>query len=226
MAAQTVAAAFIDGCVARFGISVVITTDQSKQFGASLFQALSKFLDSKKTRTSLYHSGLIERWHCTLKTSITCHEDGRQWLDLLPTVLLRLLTCLKEDLKCFPAELVYGAPLRVPGEFLENLDPTEDTETFVIALRKRIQLRPQLKQHHGKRTAFRQQQLEQATHVFVREDSIRKSLQHPYTGPHKVICRENEQIYVIHINGRDVVLLTERLKPAFLPNANEVSELP
>ena len=125
-AAQTIAAAFIDGWVARFGTPAVITTDQDNS--KSVFP-LSKFLGNKKTRASPYHpasNGLIERWHRTLKTAITCHEDGRQWLDLLPTVLLGLRTCLKEDLKCSPAELVYGAPLRVPGEFLENLDPTED----------------------------------------------------------------------------------------------------
>ena len=126
-------------------------------------------------------------------------------------------TCLKEDLKCSPAELVYDTPLRVPGEFLENRDPTEDTETFIIALHKRIrQLRLQPKQYHGKRTAFRQQQLEQATHLFVRKDGVRKPLQHPYTGQHKVIRRES--IYVIHMNGRDVVL-SERLKLAFLETA-------
>ncbi|XP_018341346.1 PREDICTED: uncharacterized protein LOC108747944 [Trachymyrmex septentrionalis] len=147
MTAQTVAAAFIDGWVARFSTPTVIITDQGKQFEASLFQAFSKFLGSKKTRTSSYYPA--------------------------SNVLLGLHTCLKEDLKCSPAELVYGAPLRVPGEFLENRDPTEDTETFVIALRKRIrQLLPQPTQHHGKRTAFRQQQLEQATHVFVKEDGI------------------------------------------------------
>jgi len=150
MAAQTVAAVFIDGWVAHFGTLAVITTDQSKQFEASLFQALSKFLGSKKIRTSYYHpKGLIERWHCILKISITCHEDGRQWLDLLPTVLLGLRTCLKEDLKRSPAELIYGAPLRVPGEFLENRDPKEDSETFVMALRKRI-LHSQSTHYHGK----------------------------------------------------------------------------
>ncbi|KYN06579.1 Pro-Pol polyprotein [Cyphomyrmex costatus] len=220
----------MDGWVSHFGTPAVITTDQGKQFEVSLFQALSKFLGSKQTRTSPYHpasNGIIERWHRTLKTSITCHEDGRQWLDLLPIVLLGLRTCLKEDLKCSPAELIYGAPLRVPGEFLENRDPTEDTKTFIIALRKRIQqLSPQPTHHHGKRTTFRQQQLEQATHVSVREDGVRKSLQHPYIGPHEVVRRENEHVYVIHINGRDVALSTERLKPAFLPNAEVAPESP
>jgi len=64
MTAQTVAAAFIDGWVARFSTPTVIITDQGKQFEASLFQAFSKFLGSKKTRTSSYHpasNGLIEK---------------------------------------------------------------------------------------------------------------------------------------------------------------------
>lgn len=229
MSAQTVAAAFMDNWIARFGTPAIITTDQGKQFESSLFQALSKFLGSKKTRTSPYHpasNGIVERWHRTLKSAIMCYENG-QWLDILPTVLLGLRTCLKEDLKCSPAELVYGAPLRVPGEFLENLDPTEDTETFVMALRKRIrQLRPQPTAHHGRRTTFRHQNWDQATHVFVREDGVKRSLQHPYTGPYRIIRRENEQLYIIHVNGRDVALSTERLKPAYLPCDYEVPELP
>jgi len=52
MAAQTVAAAFIDGWVLAH--LVIITTDQGKQFEASFFQAFSKFL-SKKTKISPYH---------------------------------------------------------------------------------------------------------------------------------------------------------------------------
>ncbi|XP_011064368.1 PREDICTED: uncharacterized protein LOC105152041 [Acromyrmex echinatior] len=158
----------------------------------------------KKIRTFPYHpasNDLIETWHCTLKSSITCHEDGKQWLDLLLIVLLDLRTCLKEDLKCSPVELVY-----------------ENTETFVMTLCKRIrQLRPQSTHHHGKRTAFRQQRIEQSIHVFVRKDGVRKTFQHLYTGPHEVIRRENEYIYVIHMNGHNVALSTEKLKLAFLP---------
>jgi len=41
-----------------------------------------------------------------------------------------------------------------------------------------------------------------------------------------MVRRENEHVYVIHINGCDVALSTERLKPAFLLNAEEVPEVP
>jgi len=101
-----------------------------------------------------------------------CQENKQQWLDNLPMVLLGLRTCLKEDLKCSSAEIVYGAPLRVPGEFVENYEQTKDMETFIIALCRRIrQLRPQPTAHHSKRTAFGHKTLEQATRVRKRRRS-------------------------------------------------------
>ena len=37
------------------------------------------------------------------------------WVDALPCVLLGIRSIPKEDLKCSAAELVYGTPLKVPG---------------------------------------------------------------------------------------------------------------
>ena len=39
------------------------------------------------------------------------------WLDVLPWVLLGIRTAPKEDLRTSSAELIYGAPLTVPGDF-------------------------------------------------------------------------------------------------------------
>ena len=41
----------------------------------------------------------------------------QQWAQELPWVLLGIRTAPKEDLGCSSAELVYGAPVTVPGEF-------------------------------------------------------------------------------------------------------------
>lgn len=147
-----------------------------------------------------------------------CHGDDRQWLDALPIVMLGLRTAYKTDIKGSPAELLFGTPLRVPGEFLENADTTNDTETFIMALRNKIrQLRPQPSVHHGKRKAFTHPDIKKATHVFIREGKPKRSLQLPYTGPHEVIKRQNDRTYVININGQNVVTSTERIKPAYLP---------
>jgi hypothetical protein len=42
------------------------------------------------------------------------------WIEPLPTVLLGHRTCIKEDMKASAAELLYGMPLGIPGEFFAN----------------------------------------------------------------------------------------------------------
>lgn len=44
----------------------------------------------------------------------------KNWLDHLPWVMLGLRSAPKEDLQCSAAELVFGQPSRVPGEFLTD----------------------------------------------------------------------------------------------------------
>lgn len=85
----------------------------------------------ERIRTSAYHpaaNGILERWHRTLKSAIMCHKTDGNWLEVLPTVLLGLRTCFKEDLKSSPAEMLYGSTLRIPGEFFLEEDPPADPE--------------------------------------------------------------------------------------------------
>ncbi|KYN35117.1 Pol polyprotein [Trachymyrmex septentrionalis] len=83
--------AFYANCVARFGKTpAVITTDRGSQFESQLFQALTKLIGSKKTRTTTYHPAsneMMERWHRSLKTAIISLNTS-SWTDVLPTVLL------------------------------------------------------------------------------------------------------------------------------------------
>jgi hypothetical protein len=62
-------------------------------------------------------NGVVERFHRALKAAIMCHAD-QQWTEALPLVLLGIRTAFKEDLQASVAELVYGEPLRLPGELL------------------------------------------------------------------------------------------------------------
>lgn len=185
------ATGFYANWIARFGASRTVTTDQGPQFKAALFKALTNMVGCNKTRTAAaYHpasNGLVERWHRILKSALTCY-GGQHWVDYLPTVLLGLCTSYKEDIKTSAAELLYGSTLRVLGEFFDTEDPSTDPEIFIEKLRIHMrQLRAQPTAHHIKLRPFIHKDLQTCSHVFVREDAVRKPLDAPYNIPFKIV---------------------------------------
>lgn len=194
-------------------------TDQGPQFEAALSKAFTNLIDCERVRTSAYHpasNGILERWHRTLKSAIMCHSSSN-WFEILPTVLLGLRSCFKEDFQASPAEMLYGLTLRLPGEFFTEEDFPSDPEIFLE--RHRLQMRDIKSQptaHHHKKTPFHYKNFYDCTFVWVRDDSVWKSLQPPSFGPFRVINRINDYLFAIDIAGKIVNISTERLKPAFL----------
>ncbi len=88
-------------------------------------------------------------------------------------VLLGVRSALKEDLGCTAAELVYGAPLRLPGEFFT---PCPDSQTSAspdcVTRLKRVMAdirAPPVRAQH--RSTHIHPNLSTCTHVFVRRRS-------------------------------------------------------
>ncbi len=116
--------------------------------------------------------------------------QGR-WSTALPLVLLGIRTALKEDIGCPAAELVYGTQLRLLAAFFISHDSNScpDPSSFVTPLHLRMQsLKATPTQPSRHSVAVAQDSLQDATHVFVHRDAIRKPLQPPYDdGPFKVL---------------------------------------
>jgi cleavage and polyadenylation specificity factor subunit 1 len=144
--ADTVARALLTGWISRFGCPQTITTDQGRQFESQLFHS------TQLSRTTAHHPAanrLVELFHRTLKAAVMCHAD-QQWTEALPLVLLGIRTSFKEDLQASVAELVYGEPLRIPGELLTpTVDPVEP------AMRRHMaRLTPVPAAHHASSATF------------------------------------------------------------------------
>lgn len=113
--AETVAKAFIENWISRYGVPLRITSDQGRQFESHLFQQLNQILGVKHFRTTAYHpqaNGMIERFHRTLKASLKCKENIN-WANELPLVLLGLRSTFKEDIEATPLQQPYEGPYKV-----------------------------------------------------------------------------------------------------------------
>lgn len=223
--AEDVASAFFTGWIARFGVPRRVTTDQGRQFESHLFRLLGLTIGFERLRTTSYHpcaNGMIERFHRQFKAAIMCHPDST-WLEAIPAVILGLRATFKPDIHATPAELVYGEPLRLPGEFLAALPsstmPSDPTD-FVARLRRTIAtLRPSPAAQHSKPTPFVFKELASCTHAFLRDDTVRRPFQPPYSGPYLVVRRDDKN-FTLRLNGNDVRVSIDRLKPAYIA-ANE-----
>lgn len=112
--------------------------------------------------------------------------------------------------------MTYGTTLRIPGEFFDVSTALKHETDFINSFRKQMsRLKPQQTTNHD--TAgkfFVQKELSRCTHVFVRNDTVRASLQPPYDGPYEIVTRFNKN-FAVKINNREVNISIDRLKAAF-----------
>ncbi|CAH8608740.1 unnamed protein product [Dicrocoelium dendriticum] len=193
----------------------MITTDRGPQFLYAPFRDLNCLLGCYHLRTTA--NGLVERFHRQLKAAITASQWNRHWSEQLPVILLSIRNTVKEDLGCYPAELVFGATPMILGEMVLDsritgkLDPT----SYVVRLRQHFSsVRPT-----PPRFSPRNQQVHFDLHtcpfVFVRVDAVRKSLTPPYEGSFKIVTRKLKY-FILDRNGSKDSLSLDRLKPAYV----------
>ena len=214
---EEIARAFITHWVARFGVPENISSDRGPQFTSQLWSNVCTLLGTQIKQTTAYHpqaNGLVERFHRRMKEAIRAKLEGPNWIDQLPWVMLGIRTAPKEDLDTSSAELVYGAPITVPGDFVPGPDPNTNTPEILKNLREKVgQLRPVPPSTHKKATSFVPQDISKAKYVFIRHDGHRRPLQAPYTGPYRVL-ETGDKVFKLQVGNKEDSVSIDRLKPA------------
>ena len=213
------AQALVSHWISRFGLPMDISSDRGPQFTSQLWSSLAQLLGTQLHHTTAYHpqsNGLVERFHRHLKSALRARLSGPNWTQELPWVLLGLRTAPKEDLGCSSAELVYGAPLTVPGDFTPNTKENSDYQNQLQRLREQVRsLAPVPTSRHGTVHGSVPSDLQLAKFIFIRRDAHRGPFQRPYEGPFKVI-QPGSKTFLIDIGGRTETISVDRLKPAHL----------
>ena len=209
--------AFILHFVSRYGSPQTITTDRGRQFTSHLWQSLAIFLGSQLIYTTSHNpkaNGLVERFHRVLKAALKAQRNPGDWYSNLGWILLSLHVTFVEHSSHCPAEILYGCPLRLPGEFFEHHKQSFSEDAYVQNLRTLMnQLTATPIRPRSAQKTYINNALFSASHVFIREDGHCSPLQRPYRGPFQVQDRA-EKYFVIDINGKLDSVSIDRLKPA------------
>jgi hypothetical protein len=190
--AESCARALIRGWIARFGVPDDLVSDRGAQFTGKIWIELNRLLGVKAVNTCAYRpqaNGMIERFHRQLKGALKARLATSDWMDHLPVVLLGIRSAWREGLDAAPAELLYGTPLRLPGELAGSPSDFEPTTAFVRNLRITMEGLKPFVPVLPDRPSFQPKYLHSTSHVYVRHDAVRKPLQRPYDGPFLVVER-------------------------------------
>ena len=216
---ETCARALLYHWVARFGLPSEMSSDRGVQFVSELWLSLSNMLGIQLHRTTAYHpqaNGLVEQFHRHMKSALKVRLSGPNWMDELPWVLLGIRTAPKADLRTSSAELVYGSPLTVPGDFIAPSSQPSTPETFLPRLQDKIaRLAPVPTSKHGLQRTSVPKDLKNTAYVFIRCGGAKAPLQRPYEGPFRVL-EWGDKTFKVQRGNKAETVSVDRLKPAHL----------
>ena len=119
--ADTVADVLVDKIILRFGMPLVIHSDQGREFENGLMKSLCTLLGCAKTRTAPYHpesDGMGQRFNrtCLMMLLMFLNDRRDNWNELLPFVMHAYRTSVHESTGHSPFHLMMGEECSLPQD--------------------------------------------------------------------------------------------------------------
>ena len=206
--ADTVADVLVDKIILRFGMPLVIHSDQGREFENGLMKSLCDLLGCVKTRTAPYHpesDGMVERFNrtCLMMLSMFVNDRRDNWHELLPFVMHAYRTSVHESTGYSPYRLMMGEECSLPQDVnTEELRSSRENEVaphpFAAWVRDALEVAYDQVRHSLNRTAARRKRLYDVKAVNRKfpvgswvlryyPPAAQKKLGSPWIGPQQVV---------------------------------------
>nr|VZI47770.1 unnamed protein product [Spirometra erinaceieuropaei] len=120
---------------------------------------------------------------------------------------------LVSDRFVWPAELVFGSTVRLPGEMISPTPQgtVEDPTNLLHRLRQFMRTLSPVPPRSSASPSYLEKDLATCSHVYLRCDRVRRPLEPPYDGPFRVLSR-GPKTFRIQRDNREEVVSVDRLK--------------
>ena len=154
--ATTVAKAFTESWVSRFGCPANLHSDKGSNFMSNLFKNLCKELGIARTSTTSFHpqgNAIIERTNRTIEDCLAKYvgEHQYEWSNHLQLVMMAYRSSIHAVTKYSPFYLIYGHSMALP---IDCMYETRESRVFptpsdyVFNLKRELQKSHQLVREH------------------------------------------------------------------------------
>lgn len=224
----TVARAFVDRFILRYGVPSEIATDQGTEFISNTMAEICNFLRISHIKATAYHHqsiGSLENSHKTLNSflRIQMRNYGSSWSSWIPYFCFMYNTSYHCSTRYSPYELVFGKKCNLPNNLVnsDTVEPLYNADSYPLELKFRLQkaqqdARQNLESEKFKRKVIYDRQINPITYekddlILLKSESGNK-LQSVYEGPFSVIKDDSPNVRISK-NGKECVVHKNRTKP-------------
>ena len=231
--AESVAKAFFENYVVRFGVPITVHTDQGRNFESDLFKAFCHLLEIAKTRTTPYRpsaNGQVERYNQLVLNYLRCYiqKDQRDWDTLIPALGLAIRSTVNRSTGFTPNMLQLGREVIMPvdvwlgaerGERLPPADFIQKLRATLHSIHQEVRSNLGAAQVIMKRdydVKARVQSFEVGDLVYRRNQACQVGLSRKlcpvFIGPYLVVEVLSPYLYRVEDRKRRMVLHHDKLK--------------
>ena len=234
--AETIARAFFETYVVRFGVPFMVHTDQGRNFDSEMFRTFCSLLESNKTRTTPYRpssNGQVERYNTVVLNFLRCYLAGHQkkWDQYLPVLGLAIRSTVNRSTGFTANMLMLGREVNMPvditfGNLTERTryDTASKYLKFLLEAlgdvhseaRKKIKLAQRRQKRHYDIKA-RSNSFDVGDLVYKRNAAFRagesRKLNPLYVGPYVVKEVLSPSLYRVVDEKKTHIMHHDRLKP-------------